>query len=575
MKRSLATLAAATLALAACADDLPTDISSTPTPDQPAAAAGVAYLPGKVIVRFKGEGFRAPTVSLPERIGMARREVEEYGATVERALLVRGAFVLNVEPGTEAEVAAALSEDPDVEFAEPDFLIAVIPCETGDCDNPNNVHFGRKWDLHNTGSITLDGVTTKTGAADADMDWLEAFDALGADFGGTAVIGIIDTGIRASHLDLAGRVIAARNFASGYPATLIEDRDGHGTHVAGIAAASGANRVRGVAYGSGIRLVNAKSCDLYRFPDGTIRASCPNSSTADAIVWATDQGANVLNLSLGGPATATSGSAVQQAALRYARSKGTLPFCATGNDGGTNISFPARFPECVAVGSTNWGDARASYSNRGPGIDLSAPGGQGGTGTSLSLILSASSTADNLYTYKSGTSMATPQAVGLAALLFARGVGSADAVLARMTQTVDDLGTAGWDESFGAGRINVCRALDPAQLTVTMPGSFNRTSDGTFTVVIHSVAGFDPARLDEAHLTLGDGTAPGARVEVKHDAYRAALVDADADGDMDLVVKFDRMEMATNVASGSTALVIRGNVGCRRVEGRAPVNVIR
>jgi hypothetical protein len=574
MKRSLATLALATFGLAACADDIPTNATTPAAPERAAASAAV-FLPGKVIVRLKGEGFSRPGVSMPERLGMVRRELDEYGVTVERALLLPGAFVLNVQPGTEEQVASELNEDPSVDFAEPDYLITVVPCETGDCATPDDFHFGRKWDLHNPGFITLAGVTTITGAADADMDWVEAYEALGDNFSGSAVIGIVDTGIRASHIELAGRVIAARNFASGYPATLVEDRDGHGTHVAGIAAASGAGSMRGVAYGSGIKLVNAKACERYVFPDGIIRTSCPNTSTADAIVWAADQGANVINLSLGGSPTATTGPAIQQAALRYARSKGTLPFCATGNDNAATISFPARFPECVAVGSTNWSDARASYSNRGPGIDLSAPGGDGGTGSPLNLILSASSTADNLYSYKAGTSMATPQAVGLAALLFARGVGNADAVLARMTQTVDDLGATGFDDSFGAGRINVCRALDRAQLSVSMPGAFNRTSDGTFTVVIHAVPGFDPARLDEANLTLGDGTATGAHVEVKGDAYRSSLVDMDADGDLDLVVKFSRPEMATNVASGSTALVIRGNVGCRRVEGRAPVSVLR
>ena len=127
---------------------------------------------------------------------------------------------------------------------------------------------------------------------------------------------------------------------------------------------------------------------------------------------------------------------------------------------------------------------------------------------------------------------------------------------------------------FGAGRINVCRALNPAQLTVTMPGAFNRTSNGVFTVVIHNVPGFDPSKLDEANLRLSDGSAGGAGVALKGDAYRSALVDADADGDLDLQVQFNRPEMATAVASGSTQLVIRGNVGCRRVEGSQAVNVL-
>ena len=573
MKRSLATLALATLGLAACADDIPTSATTPAAPGHAAASAAV-YLPGKVIVRLKGAVSR-PGLSAPERLDMARRELDEYGVTVERAMLLPGAFVLDVQPGMEEQTVSELNQDPSVEFAELDYLITVVPCETGDCDTPNDNHFIRKWDLHNTGSITLGGVKTLTGAADADVDWLEAYEALGDDFSGSVIIGIVDSGIRASHLELAGRVIAARNFASGYPATLVEDRDGHGTHVAGIAAASGNGAVRGVAYGSGVKLVNAKACERYLFPDGVIRTSCGNSSIADAIVFATDNGAKVINLSVGASPTATVGPAVQQAALRYARGKGVLPFCATGNDNAATIAFPARFPECVAVGATNWSDTRASYSNRGPGIDISAPGGDGGTGSPLNLILSASSTADDLYSYKAGTSMATPQVAGLAALLFARGVGDADAVLARITQTVDDLGTPGFDDSFGAGRINVCRALDPAQLSVDMPGSFNRTSEGTFTVVIHAIPGFDPARLDEANLTLGDGTAPGAHVEVRGDAYRSSLVDMDADGDLDLVVKFSRPEMATNVASGSTALVVRGNVGCRRVEGREPVNVLK
>ena len=171
--------------------------------------------------------------------------------------------------------------------------------------------------------------------------------------------------------------------------------------------------------------------------------------------------------------------------------------------------------------------------------------------------------------------MASPHAAGLAALLFATGTTDAEAVLARMQETVDDLGPAGYDPEFGHGRVNVCRALDPAQLTLSMPGSFNRTSDGVLTVVIHAEPRFEPARLDEAVLRLGDGTAPGAEVAIRNDEYRSALVDVDGDGDLDLVVKFSRPELATNVASGSTELVLRGNVGCRRVEGRQDVNVIR
>jgi subtilisin family serine protease len=573
MKRSLAALALVTLGLSACADDNLTDVAATPAVKAPQGPSTYVapYLPGRVIVRF-ASNLAASRGPLAQRTDEVRRMVEEHGAEPQSAMLLPRTWVLTVEPGTEAEVAARLSNEEGVEFAEPDFMITLIPCETGDCADPADFFLARKWDLHNSGTVTLNGVATATGAADADMDWLEAYDALGANPTGTAKIAIIDTGIRGTHVELAGRVVAAQNFATGYPATLTEDRDGHGTHVAGIAAAGGVS-ASGVAYGSGIQLINAKACERYLFADGVVRTSCPTSSTANAIVWATDQGADVINLSLGGSPTATSGSAAQQAALQYARANDVLPFCATGNDNYFQISFPARFPECIGVGATNWGDTRASYSNYGDGTEISAPGGDSGAGFPLGLILSLSSTADNLYSYKAGTSMATPQVVGLAALLFSQGVGDDEAVLARIKATADDLGTAGTDGQFGAGRINVCRALDPARLTTTMPAQFNRNGSGHYTVVIHNVTGFDPSRLDEANITLRGSQGAGGHVELKGGAYRAELMDVDGDGDLDLELKFRRPDVAASVKSGSDVLTLSGNVGCRRVTATQSVRV--
>lgn len=573
MKRSFAALALASLGLAACADDTPTEAAApaAKAPTDPSSYVA-PYMPGRVIVRFAAGA--VPRGPLSQRMGGVQRMVEEYGAEAEREMLLPRAYVLSVEPGTEASVAASLSEEEGVEFAEPDFMITLIPCETGDCADPTDFFLARKWDLHNTGSVTLTGAApVATGAADADMDWIEAYDALGPTPSGTARIGIVDSGIRATHVEMAGRVVAARNFATGYPADLIDDRDGHGTHVAGIAGARGVS-ASGVAYGEGIQFINAKACERYLFADGIVRTSCPTSSSSDAIVWATDQGANVINLSLGGNPTATAGSALQQAALAYARSKNVLPFCATGNDNYFQIAFPARFPECIAVGATNWGDARSSYSNYGAGTEIAAPGGDSGAGFPLGLILSLSNSSDVTYSYKSGTSMATPQVVGLAALLFSQGVGDDEAVLARIKETADDLGTPGTDDVFGAGRINVCRALNPAQLTASMPAQFNRNGNGHYTVAVYNVPGFDPSKLDEANITLGGTRGPaGGHVELKGAAYRAELKDLDGDGDLDLELKFRRPDVAPSVASGQDVLTLRGNVGCRRVAATQAVRV--
>jgi subtilisin family serine protease len=546
---------------------------------------------GRVIVRFRDNSAVGRATSEAARDGAAQAFAQKHGARRERAMRLPRAFVLQAEAGQETALLNTLSGDPDVEWAEFDELIPLQPCETGNCAETNDGFRGYKWDLHNTGSITnsLGVVLGATGAANADIDWLEMYDALGSAFSGSAVIGIVDSGILPTHVDLAGKVIAAQNFATGYPASQTQDRDSHGTHVAGIAAAAGNNGtgLMGVGYGANIKLINAKSCDLYLFPGNVVRTSCPTSSTADAIVWATDQGANVLNLSLGGSVSATSGSAAQQAAFQYALSKGVLPFCASGNDGSTTqITFPARFPECVAVASTNWSDLRASYSNASPKVALSAPGGDGASlpfGNSLVLSTIPSNTANNSldnnnsYGWKAGTSMATPQAAGLAAVLFATGVGNADAVLARMQATSDDLGAPGADAFYGAGRINACRAIDPAVLRIALPGSIKLSVSSSAIVPLTLFGGprFTVEQFTLANLTLQTRTGSGVTIALRDGEYRVSVADVDGDGVLDLSLKFSRdaLNASGDLAAGERTFTLSGNVGCRRVAGTAGMRV--
>ncbi|HYO46801.1 MAG TPA: S8 family serine peptidase [Gemmatimonadota bacterium] len=443
MRRIVFAFAVASFAFA-CSKEAPSPVGPAASGLSPAASlapAAEAFVPGHVVARFRPG---APVAQL----------VAAQNAAVYRDLAL-GAKLLSVPAGRELTVAAALVRSPHVEFAEPDWIRTLgIPCETGSCTPPNDTYFGYKWDLHNDGSINQSNGTfvVSTGAVDADIDWLEAFAALGESLSGAARVGILDTGVLASHQDLAGKVVAQYDFFADDPTAA--DDHGHGTHVSAIAAGAGNNGlgVTGVAWGPNVTLAVAKVCgQILPGPSGY---GCPSSAIADGIVWATDNGAHVLNLSLGGG----SGSSAERNALQYARSHDVLPFCAAGNSGGS-VEYPAAFPECVAVSATDWSDGLASYSCFGPQVELSAPGGDTENGNGYSYILSAYNENNASYAFMAGTSMATPEAAGLAALLHALGTTGDDAILARMKSTADDLGAAGTDNQFGAGRINAYAAV--------------------------------------------------------------------------------------------------------------------
>jgi hypothetical protein len=435
-----------TLVVACTGPDAPTtpldpaaDFAQTPSDLQLARSAQLqGYVPGRVLVRFRQDA-------------TANDLILGQGATVQRRLGL-GIRLLSVAAGREQAVAEALRRSPVVEFAEPDFFYTVDePCGTGTCEVPTDGFFGYRWDLHNDGTITDDqgNDLVPTGLVDADIDWLEAFDAMGP-LPGSAVIGIIDTGVLDSHQDLVGKIVAGYDFFDLDPDPA--DDHGHGTHVAGIAAGHGNNGIGipGVAWSSEVEITAVKVCGyLFGFLHG-----CPSSAIADGIQWATDNGAHVLNISLGG---AEQSSAVQSA-LQYARQNGVLPFCAAGNDAGS-VSYPAAFPECAAVSSTNWSDQLSSFSNSGPEIELAAPGGDFEDPDSYSFILSSYYTSNTSYAWLAGTSMASPQAAGLGGLLHALGVTDPDEKLARMRATANDLGAPGEDDFFGAGRINVYSAV--------------------------------------------------------------------------------------------------------------------
>jgi len=296
-------------------------------------------------------------------------------------------------------------------------------------------------------------------------------------------IAVVDSGVDLAHEDLAGKVEGAISCigASGDPQACGgsgQDDNGHGTHVAGIALAATDNQrgIAGVAPDARLLAVRvlANECS-----GGTCTATGTAGDVAAGIRWAADQGADVINLSLGGGAVqATLGCAFCDA-VEYAWSKGAIPVIAAGND----AVLPAGFGDepAVVVTATTRDDTRSSYSNSSSGVlrearwPVSAPGGEGETdardcapGGTPKGILSTYwiSGQTNSYACLAGTSMAAPHVSGALALLRSMGLSPQQAV-DRLLGTVTDLGQPGRDPLYGMGRIDVAKATSGAPADVT------------------------------------------------------------------------------------------------------------
>jgi len=269
------------------------------------------------------------------------------------------------------------------------------------------------------------------------------------------VVAVIDTGIAyEDHGDFVQVPdLAGARFVSGYDfvhdTEHPNDDNGHGTHVAGTIAQRTNNGVgvAGVAFEA--VLMPVKVLD---------RSGLGNSADiADAIRWAVDHGAKVLNLSLGGPGY----SGVMERAVAYARGKGAVVVCAAGNAGTGQVSYPAAYAGAVAVGAVGPDGQLAPYSSWGEALDLVAPGGNTRLGPGNGILQATIDRTDFkkpvLAEYQ-GTSMATPHVAGVAALLFAAGAKTPDEVeKALFKGAVSD---GAWSPRAGHGRLDAQGALD-------------------------------------------------------------------------------------------------------------------
>ncbi|MCA2214157.1 S8 family serine peptidase [Jidongwangia harbinensis] len=393
--------------------------------------------------------------------------MHRYAAGVLAAgTLIAGAAVASSGPRDAGDswtpVTAGLTEDPgrllptEISTAEPVSVVSTVL----DDDGRPVVSVGRATDraeaerlvragqqAHRAVAVEIDAPVTLMAVPDGtdpyrSLQWdftkLNVATAWQRSTGAGVTVAVIDSGVQASHPDLAGQVLPGIDLVAD-TSGVSTDPNGHGTHVAGTIAARTGN-------GAG---VSAIAPDVRILPIRTLDASGVGvmSDVATGIVYAADQGAQVINMSLGSTVQVTSVSN----AIGYARSKGVVVVAAAGNyrASGSPTLWPAADAGVVAVASTDENDAYSSFSNRGSYVDVAAPG---------SSILSTVPSAG--YAYYNGTSMAAPHVAAAAALVAAYRPGlTPDQVELALTGTATDLGAAGRDSDFGHGRINPAAAL--------------------------------------------------------------------------------------------------------------------
>ncbi|MFN3267249.1 MAG: S8 family serine peptidase [Deinococcales bacterium] len=311
----------------------------------------------------------------------------------------------------------------------------------------------------------------------ADQGYLTQIDAAGAWFTQTSVpdglVAVLDSGINASHPDLVGRVTLGKDFCPTFNnACQGEDDDpseipaanggiGHGTFATGVIAAATNNSlgVSGITQSGKVLAVK-----VFGFDAGG--ATADTVALAKGIKYAADQGAKVINMSLGVCATQASAfdtpDKLTENAISYAAGKGAVLVAAAGNNGvsgnpqcGTDIAvqFPANNPNVIAVGSVEANNTRSDFSATGAALDIMAPGRD----------LVGLKFDNNAYEKKSGTSFAAPQVAAVAALMLAKTPSlTRTEVQSILESTAKDLGESGKDSSFGAGLLQAGAALSKA-----------------------------------------------------------------------------------------------------------------
>ncbi|WP_434400490.1 cell wall-binding repeat-containing protein [Planococcus sp. 11815] len=326
----------------------------------------------KVIVKVK-EG---ETLTKAEAGTAGIQSVSEFDAEAPK---FDQFFVVDLKSGMSAastnKTLQSLEDLPEVEFVEPVQQYKL---------HSEDIYYDEQWSLENAGG--------GFGIEDADIDFEEMTKLAAPQKQGEVITAVIDTGVDYSLADLKNQMVS-----TGYDFINDDnkafDDQGHGTHVSGIIAAEADNDYSMTGINQSTKILPVKVLDASGYGD--------TEQIAYGILYATDQGADIINMSLGGGY-----SRVLEYAMRYANERGVTIVAASGNDGWEEVSYPASSKHAIAVGATNKLDLVSDYSSYGKDLDLVAPG------TDIPSLL-----PDGNVTLMSGTSMAAPHVAAVAGVL--------------------------------------------------------------------------------------------------------------------------------------------------------------
>ncbi len=401
-------VAALALGAAACAS------SPAPAPSAPTA-------PSHRQPRVVCSAYSTPTSDTTASDADASTDPAPPGTTSAVIVAVDGdgrPHLVTSEADDAWATAAAVDASPglDVVAVEHDVTVSVAGSAATPCDDPFR---SQQWAMDLLG---IESIWETSVGADID-------------------VAVVDTGVDGGHPDLAGRVAPGVSFVgTGGTAQLgggATDPNGHGTHVAGIAAAGAQDGVGIVGVAPFARILPVRVLDS--------TGSGSSSAVAAGITWAVDNGAEVINLSLGGSYSGAIATAVD-----YAESRGVVVVAAAGNTGATDsVMYPAALATVIAVASHDADGSLSPFSSQGPQVDVAAPG---------SSIVSTFPGAQ--WRLMQGTSMATPHVAGTVALMLGAGrERSPEQVRALIRSSALDAGAPGFDDGFGWGRLDAAAAL--------------------------------------------------------------------------------------------------------------------